>query len=101
MKEIILPLIPAGSTPLSDILSVETVADTIIYCQGIFPVFSHHKDDKQTFRMYTAQLISEGRCKFTIIRNKLGIPSSSLRRAVNLYKTEGVSGFYKEGLHQN
>jgi hypothetical protein len=96
MKEIILPLIPAGSTPLSDILSVETVADTIIYCQGIFPVFSHHKDDKQTFRMYTAQLISEGRCKFTIIRNKLGIPSSSLRRAVNLYKTEGVSGFYKD-----
>ena len=46
MKQIILPLIPVGSTPLSDILSVEIVNDIMVYYQGVLPIFTHPKDDK-------------------------------------------------------
>jgi len=96
MKEVILSLVPAGSTPLSDILSVDTVNDTIVYFQGILPMFSHPLNDKRSHHMFIGYLISEGLCKFTIIRDRLGIPNSTLRRIVNKYKVKGASGFYEE-----
>jgi len=47
MKEVILSLVPACSTPLSYILSVDTVNNTVFYFQGILPMFSHSLNDKQ------------------------------------------------------
>ncbi len=96
MKEVILSLIPAGSTPLSDILSVDTVNNMVVYFQGILPIFSHPLDDKRSHHMFTGYLIVEGLCKFTIIRDRLGIPNSTLRRIVNRYKAKGAAGFYEE-----
>ncbi len=96
MKQIILPLIPAGSTLLSDILSVETVNEMLVYSQGILPIFTHPKDDKRTYHMFLGQLIVEGACKFTVIRDNLGIANSTLRRIVNKYKAKGVVGFYEK-----
>jgi len=96
MKQIILPLIPAGSTLLSDILSVDTVKDMVVYSHGVLPIFTHPKDDKRTYRMFIGHLIAEGLCKFTVIRDNLGIPNSTLRRIVDTYKTKGAAGFYED-----
>jgi len=46
MKEVILSLVPVDSTPLLDILSVDTVNDMIVYFQGILAIFSHPQKDK-------------------------------------------------------
>jgi len=95
MKQVILPLIPAGSTPLSDILSVESLNDTIVYCQGALPIFTHPKDDKCSHHMFIAHLIAEGHCKFTVVQKALGIPKTSLRRIVDKYKKKGIAVFYE------
>ena len=95
MKQIILPLIPVGSTPLSDILSVEIVNDIMVYYQGVLPIFTHPKDDKCSYHMFIGHLIAEGRCRFTVVQKALGIPKTSLRRIVNKYKIKGIAGFYE------
>lgn len=96
MKQIILPLIPSGATSLSDILSVETVNDVMVYYQGAFPIFTHPKDDKRSHYMFIGHLIAEGRCKFTVVQKALGIPKTSLHRIVNKYKAKGIAAFYEE-----
>jgi len=94
MKENILPLIPAGATQLSDILSIETFDEYTTYNCGCLGVFTHHKDDKNSYHMFIGNLIAEGQCKFSKVQKELGIPSSTLRRIVNTYKKKGPSGFY-------
>ena len=59
-------------------------------------MFTHPLNDKRTHYMFIGYLIVKGICKFTVIRNRLGIPNSPLRRIVNTYKVKGPAGFYEE-----
>jgi len=44
--------------------------------------------------MFTAQLICQGQCKQSDIIRVFGVSSSSVKRSVQKYQTEGPSGFY-------
>ena len=55
MPQILLPLIPEGATPISDRISVVRQDKQWTYFCGVQPVFQHPEDDRQSFRMFTAQ----------------------------------------------
>jgi transposase-like protein len=96
MPQGILPIFPPGTTCINDILSFDLKDDTVTYYNGLMPVFSHHKDDIQTFRLILAQFYINGNATQAELAKATGIPSITLKRAVKLYRTEGTKGFFTD-----
>ena len=94
MAQAILPILPAGSTLITDTLSVVNEGDTWTYFQGLLPVFSHGRDDPRSFRMFTAQLAANGHCKLVDIEKAFGVSAISVKRAVKLYRSGGCGAFF-------
>ncbi len=54
MPQALLPMIPAGATPINDLISVVREEKEWTYFCGVQPVFRHAEDDRQSFQMFTA-----------------------------------------------
>lgn len=94
MAQGILPILPAGSTLITDTLSVVNEDDMWTYFQGLLPVFSHGRNDPRSFRMFTAQLAANGHCKLVDIEKAFGVSAISVKRAVKLYRSGGGCGAF-------
>jgi transposase len=95
MPQLQLPMFPVGVTPVTADLAFKNEEGNITYFYGSLPVFSHPKDDTQSFRMITAQFCVNGSTLQSDIVRAFGIPNISVKRAVKLYREEGPKGFYK------
>jgi len=94
MPQALLPLIPPGATQLSDRISVVRQNDQWKYFCGVQPVFQHDQEDRQSFRMFTAQLCCQGACTQAQIMRTFGVSKNSVLRSVAKYLKEGIDGFY-------
>ena len=95
MPQALLPLIPSGATQLSDLISVFRQDGQWTYFCGVQPIFKHSEDDRQSFRMFTAQLCCQGACTQAQIIRAFGVAKNSVLRSVAKYIEEGIDGFYK------
>jgi transposase len=95
MPQALLPLIPSGATQLSDLISVFRQDGQWTYFCGVQPIFKHSEDDRQSFRMFTAQLCCQGACTQAQIIRAFGVAKNSVLRSVAKYLEEGIDGFYK------
>ena len=59
----LLPLFPEEITLINKYLGVQKKDDIIYYFNGMMPVYQHHEDDYDSFRLYTSQLVINGNCK--------------------------------------
>ena len=57
MPQAILPLIPDGATPITEILSVYRCDGRWSYFLGVNAIFSHSAGDLCSFRMISGQLV--------------------------------------------
>jgi Transposase protein len=55
---------------------------------------STRRNDRRSFRMYTAQLICQGACRQVDILRVFGVSKSSVIRSVDTYRAGGVNAFY-------
>jgi len=94
VPQMLLPLIPDGANQINDLLSVVQEGGYWTYFLGSRPVFSHTESDLASFRMFTAQLISQGTCRPREIIKAFGVSSNSVNRSVKKYHEEGVQAFY-------
>jgi transposase-like protein len=90
------PMFPIGVTHITDILAFQNEENNITYFYGTLPVFSHTKDDTQSFQMITAQFCVNGHTKQSDIAKAFGVTKISVKRSVKLYREEGPKGFYKQ-----
>ena len=95
MPQALLPIIPAGATPINDLISVVREAKQWTYFYGVYPVFQHPDDDRQSFRMFTAQLCCQGSCTQADVIRCFGVSKNSVLRGVAKYRREGAKGFYQ------
>jgi transposase-like protein len=95
MPQALLPMIPPGATPINDLISVVREDETWIYFCGVQPIFQHSHDDRQSFRMFTAQLCYQGACTQAQIIRTFGVSKNSVLRNVQKYRREGTGGFYR------
>jgi transposase len=95
MPQALLPLIPDDATRISDLISVVRQDRKWFYFCGTQAVFQHDQDDLKSFRMFTAQLCSQGACKQVDIIKAFGVSKSSVIRSVNIYRQHGVAGFFR------
>lgn len=95
MPQALLPMIPHGATPINDRISVVREDETWTYFYGLLPVFEHPQDDRQSFRMLTAQLCCHGACTQAQIIRTFGVSKKSVLRSVTKYRRDGIRSFYR------
>jgi transposase-like protein len=94
MPQIQLPIFPSGSTHITPTLAFSREGDQIVYFNGSMPVFSHDKNDTDSFKMITAQFYLNGNAKQAEIARAFGVSKISIKRAVKRYQESGPKGFY-------
>lgn len=96
MPQQILPLIPQGSTPINNIISVYRTAESWTYFLGLHPIYDHIAGNDRMFRFVSSQLINTGACRQVDIINTFGVSKSSVIRGVNRLREEGIEGFFRK-----
>jgi transposase len=94
--ETLLPLLPDGSTRISEILSVVFEQDKWTYFHGALPIFSHSSNDNNSFRMISSSFICEGVCRNVEVEEVFNVSKSSVIRNVRKYKKYGSRVFFRE-----
>lgn len=94
MPQAWLPFIPSGSTPINDVYSVIQKDEQWFYFCGIHPIFCHAASDRRSFRMFTAQLVSQGMCKQAEIIRAFGVSKNSVSRSVKKFREGGPDAFF-------
>jgi hypothetical protein len=94
MPQLQLPIFPAGSTHITQMLVFECRDGRVTYFHGQMPVFSHAEGDSRTFRMITSQFVVNGNATQADIVRAFGVTDVSVKRAVKRYREQGVAGFY-------
>ena len=94
MPQIQLPIFPVGSTHITSTLAFVREGDQITYFNGSMPVFTHDKNDYDSFKMITAQFFINGNAKQAEIARAFGVSKISIKRAVKRYQESGPKGFY-------
>lgn len=95
MPQPLLPLVPDGASRINDDVSIVQENDQWTYFCGVRPVFVHPRDDRNSFRMFTSQLICQGVCRPSEIIKTFGVSKSSVVRSVTTYREEGIQAFYR------
>ena len=95
MPQALLPLVPDGASSINDRISVIRENRQWTYLCGVDAVFRHPEDERQAFRMFTAQLVCQGACRQVDIVRAFGVSANSVKRSVKKYREEGVAGFYR------
>ena len=95
MPQLILPLIPGGTTRICDLVSVHRGEERWTYYVGLFPIYVHGADDLRTFRLVTAMMIDSGACRHSDIINTFGVSKSSVNRALKKLREGGAAAFFQ------
>ncbi len=93
-RQALLPLVPDGSTPVNDLVSIVKRDDEWTWFYGARPVFAHRQDDRNSFRMFSAQLVCQGACKQVEIVKACGVSPISVKRCVKQFRQEGIDSFF-------
>lgn len=100
MPQIHLPIFPVGATDINDHLAFEMRDQRVTYFYGNHPVFTHHKDDLRSFRMYTSQLIVSGSATGAQIQRAFGLPAITTKRYVKQLREKGIDSFWAPKVHR-
>jgi len=95
MPQAQLPFFPEGTTKINSNLAFERQGDLVTYFHGHLPVFQHHVNDTQTFRLIASQFYVNGNATQAEICRAFGVTAISLKRAVKRYREKGAAGFYE------
>jgi transposase len=95
LPQALLPLIPDGANTINDRISVVQESGEWTYFSGVQPVFRHPAPDRQSFRMFTAQLVCQGACSQVDIVRTFAVSANSVKRSVKRYREQGIAAFYR------
>ena len=95
LPQALLPLVPDGASSINDRISVVCENGHWTYFCGVEPIFRHREDERQSFRMFTAQLVCQGACRQVDLVRAFGVSTNSVKRSVKKYREDGVAGFYR------
>jgi transposase-like protein len=95
MQQLLLPLIPHGTTIINGQLSVDNRHDEWFYFLGGLPIYSHRADNKKLFRLHTSQLINSGACRAIDIIRTFGVSKSNVMRSLRQLREKGADSFFE------
>jgi len=94
MAQTQLPFFPDDVTYINSEIGVKQIDNNIIYFTGAMPIYFHRKDDYQSFRFITSQIICLDNAKQVEIVNAFKVSKESVKRWVKKYREQGGNGFF-------
>lgn len=95
MQQLMLPIIPQGTTIINGQVSVDNRNDEWFYFLGGIPIYSHQAGNKRLFRLHTSQLINTGSCRSIDIMTTFGVSKSSVMRSLRQLREKGADSFFE------
>ncbi len=95
MQQLLLPIIPQGTTLINGQLSVDNRNDEWFYFLGGIPIYSHLAENKKLFRLHTSQLINAGACRSIDIIRTFGVSKSNVMRSLRQLREKGADSFFE------
>lgn len=95
MQQLLLPIIPHGTTLINGQVSVDNRDDEWFYFLGGIPIYSHQADNKKLFRLHTSQLINSGACRSIDIIRTFGVSKSNVMRSLRQLREQGADSFFE------
>lgn len=95
MPQLWLPLFPKGINYINNILAYSYEDENITYYNGMMPIFTHNKNDIQSFRLILSQFYINGNASQAELVKAFGIPPVTLKRAVKLHREKGAKAFFE------
>lgn len=90
-----LPLNPADATPINDLVSLVKHDGEWSYFYGLQPIHRHPEGDERCFHLALAMMCEQGICTCSEVIRALKVPKRSLCRYTEIYRKEGIPGFFK------
>ena len=94
MRQLQLPIFPAGVTEINNRIAVQKEDGRVCYVHGHLPVFQHEEKDLASFRLFTSQLIVNGTVGQADIARAFHVPSGTVKRYVGRYRKGGAKSFF-------
>lgn len=94
MPQLQLPIFPEGVTHITNEIAFQCKDGIVTYFYGHLPVFLHNKDDLDSFRLFTSQLVINGSVRQADIVRAFGVPRVTVKRYVKLIRQQGSKGFF-------
>lgn len=89
-----LPLFPSNTELLSPSWGVKKEDDFVYYLHNGSPVYTHHKDDLNTYRYVTASLIVHNHCSASDLSRVLGVGVRNFHRYAKRLREAGTDAFF-------
>ncbi len=90
-----LPLFPDKTQLLSASWGVRKIDDSVYYLHNGSPVYTHHKDDINTYRFVTASLIVNNYCRAIDLSKVFNVSERNFQRYAKRLREEGAETFFK------
>jgi transposase len=94
MPQLQLPIFYDGVHPITNDIGYDRQEDSIVYFCGTLPIFSHQKDDLNSFRTIICQFYVNGCASQTQIARAFSIKVQALKRWVKRFREKGSNTFY-------
>ena len=89
-----LPIFPSKTRLLSPSWGVFQKDDSVYYLHNGSPVYTHHKDDLNTYRYVTATLIVNKSCRAIELSKVFGVNVRNFQRYAARLRRDGADGFF-------
>lgn len=94
MPQLQLPIFPEGVTHITNEIAFQCRDGLVSYFYGHLPIFQHSKDDLESFRLFTSQLVINGSVRQADIVRAFAVPRITVKRYVKLIRQQGAKGFF-------
>ena len=89
-----LPIFPRQTRLLSPSWGVFQKEDSVYYLHNGSPVYTHHKDDLNTYRYVTATLIVNKSCRASDLSRVFGVSVRNFQRYAARLRKDGSDAFF-------
>jgi transposase len=89
-----LPLFPTDTKRINNSVGVREQNGTVYYLHNGSPVFCHEKDDMNSYRYITGNLVVTGLCRCSEIADALGVKRRNIERYAKTLREKGSQWFF-------
>ena len=95
MPNTLFPVFPENASYINSMIAVKTIGNKVYYFNGEMPFYHHQKNNYQSFRFITSQMIELKNVTQVEITKAFKVSKESVKRWTKTYRTKGESGFFE------
>ena len=96
MHQTFLPVFPLDTKMINSDIGIKNIGEKILYFNGGMPMYQHAKDDYNSFRYITSQMIDLKTVRHVEIVSTFRVSKESVNRWLRIYREEGARGFFRK-----